>query len=246
MDSINMDHTQEQEHFKELFERAKKLRSRYLQTLATFRIYDRFKKLSAPNIVGKRRAEANAKVFADYVYFFSPVQEATRCYFFIELSKFFDKNKRRQSLTIDYVLDYALENLASFSKAEFEKYHSERNIIPELLQGYKPFVKRDVQRLKRRIKKHGDFIENLNTYRNKFLAHDDLEKVEVKITIAQIRTILNIIKDTIDLLYYKLEFASNSYMNFDKEPVRAVDRVVRNLQEYEKERLKEIKKKYGL
>lgn len=241
-----MDQTQEQQHFKELFERAKKLRSRYLQTLATFRIYDRFKRLSAPNIVGKRKAEANAKIFADYVYFFSPTQEAARCYFFIEIAKFFDKHKRRQSLTVDYVLDYALENMRSFSKAEFEKYHSDRNIISEILQGYKPFVKNDVQKLKRRIKKHADVIKNLNTYRNKFLAHDDLEKVEVKITIAQIRILLNIIKDTIDLLYYKLEFASNSYLNFDKEPVRAVDRVVRNLQEYEEGRLKEIKKRYGL
>lgn len=35
--------------FETLFDYAKKLRSRYFNTLASFRIFERFNKLSAPN-----------------------------------------------------------------------------------------------------------------------------------------------------------------------------------------------------
>src|SRR3989344_2248111 len=89
------------------------LRSRYLHTLAAFRIYERFRKLTAPNIVGKRKAEVNAKLFSNHVYFFVPLKESSRIYFFIELAKFFDKNRRKQSLTISYLLDFADNNFSS-------------------------------------------------------------------------------------------------------------------------------------
>src|SRR3989344_9207254 len=94
------------------------LRSRYLHTLAAFRIYERFRKLTAPNIVGKRKAEVNAKLFSNHVYFFVPLQEAARCYFFLELAKFFDENKRKQSLTLELLLDLLENNFSSFSKDE--------------------------------------------------------------------------------------------------------------------------------
>lgn len=222
-----------------------KLRSRYLNTLAGFRIYDRFKRLSAPNVVGKRKAEANVKIFADYKYFFRPVQEAARCYFFIEIAKFFDTNKRQQSLTIEVVLDYAQKNISSFTTEEFIKFHNERKIFPEIFKSYKPLSLKDIKRIRLRLLKNAKTIEALKIYRDKYLAHDDIKKDQVTITFKEIRTLLRLIQDIIDLFYRRLEFASNSYVNYDKEPVGAIDRVVKGLQEYEKERMRQIKEKYG-
>jgi tRNA-dihydrouridine synthase len=236
---------EQSEHFAELIGMTTKLRSRYLNTLAGFRIYDRFKRLSASNIVGKRKAEANVKIFADYKYFFLPVQEAARCYFFIEIAKFFDTNKRQQSLTIEMVLDYAQKHVSSFTTEEFIKFHNERETFPEIFKSYKPLSLKDIKRIRARLLRNVKTIEKLKVYRDKYLAHDDIKKDKVTITVKEIRTLLKLIQDTIDLLYRRLEFASNSYVNYDKEPVDAIDRVIKGLQEYEKERMRQIKEKYG-
>ncbi len=235
-----------QQNFAKAKDWTEKLRGRYLHTLATFRIYERFRKLTATNIVGKRKAEANAKLFSNHVYFFMPVQESCRCYFFVELAKFFDKNKNNQSLTIELLLDFSDNNINSFSKNEFLKFHSNRYFIPDLLEGYKPLTRKDIARMRRRLSRNKKIIENLKTYRDKFLAHDDIDKTHVDITGPQIKILLKIIEDIIDLFYRTLDFSSNMYDNYDKQPVFAVDQVIKNLQEHEIERLRKIREKYKI
>ena len=78
------------------------------------------------------------------------------------------------------------------------------------------------------------------------LAHDDIKKITVKLTAREIEVLLLIVRDVIELFYHKLEFASNSYKNFEEEPVREIERLVKNLAEHEKQRLEEIKRKYGV
>jgi len=221
------------------------LRDQYLNTLAALRIYERFRKLTAPNVVGKKNADANVKIFGKYPYFFSPAQEAARCYFFVELAKFFDKNKKKQSLTIELLLDFVENNFSSFSKNEFLAHHIEKNFIPALLEGYKPFTLQDIRRIRNRLLRNKELISDLKTYRDQYLVHNDLKKDDVKITGIQIRTLFKIIQSTIDLFYLKLNFSSTIYSNYDKEPARAVDEVVSALQEHEKEIIRKIKEKYG-
>lgn len=235
-----------QNNFAKAFDWTQKLRRRYLHTLAGFRIYERFRKLAAPNIIGKKKANANAALFSNYVYFFTPLQESARCYFFVELAKFFDENKHEQSLTIELLLQFVKKNLHSFSKEEFLKYHSKRIILPQILEYYTPLTIKDVQRMEARLKRNEKLIKNLKVYRDKNLVHDDLKKEEIKITGLQIRILLKIIQSIIDLFCLKLDFSSNIYSNYDKEPVFAVDRVVNALQEHERECLEGIKKKYEI
>lgn len=235
-----------QENFNKALGWTNDLRSRYLHTLASFRIYERLRKLGAPNVVGKRKAEANVKTFGQHIYFFSPLQEAARYYFFIQLAKFFDENKRNQSLTIESVLDFVDKNTSSFSKNVFKQYHSKRAFIPELLDGYNEFTRSDIQKIRNRLKRNEKLIDDLKTYRDQFLAHDDIKKEDIKITGLQIRTLLKIVQSAIDLFYLRLDFSSNIYSSYDKEPVWAVDNVVNSLQEHEQERMRKIKGKYKL
>lgn len=233
------------ENFAKAFEWTEKLRGRYLHTLATFRIFERFKKRSAPNIVGKKRAEANAHIFSQNIYFFAPLQEAARCYFFVELAKFFDSNPREQSLTIKLLLDLVDKNFSSFSKEKFQEYHSDRDFIPELFEHYEPFSRADIKKIRQRLARNKKVIANLKSYRDKFLVHADLKYEEIHITGPQIKVLLRIVKDTIDLFYKKLDFVSNDYRNYDQEPVFAVDNVMKSLEEHEKERIRKIYAKYG-
>lgn len=235
------------QEYTKLFSEVQQIRKRYLTTLASHKVFQKFSKLAAPNIVGKKRAEENVKTFGNYLYFFTTVKEAARCYFLIELAKFFDPPKKHnETRTIFWTLNYAQKNIHRLTKDDFLAFHEGREVIPEILATYKPFEKKDLLKFEKRLKRNADKISRLKTYRDQYLAHDDIKKIEVKITFGEMETLLRIVHDIIELFYNKLEFASNSYKNFEEEPVRDIERLVNDLAEHEKRRLEEIKKKYGV
>lgn len=231
-------------HFNKLFEYAKKLRSRYMNTLAALVLFDRMNELNVTSKVGKKKAEENVKIINFHRYFFFTTKEATRCYLLIELAKFFDQST--QSLTLFKTLEYAENNLSSFSTANFKKNHKDRQIFPELFENYKPLGKEDLNKLRDRLSRNRDKIERLKTYRDKFLAHDDLKKTPVEITKKDIPVLMKIVKDTVDLLYFKLEFSSNSYKNFKDDPRREIDQFMSSLRKQERQRLAEIEREFGV
>ncbi len=232
--------------FEKLFSEIQQMRKRCLRTLASHKMFQQFNKLSAINIVGKKKAERNAKTFNNYLYFFSTTKEASRCYFLIELAKFFDEPKiRNQTRTVYWVLDFAKKNIHRLTKDDFLNYQSDRQIIPEILATYKPLELADLNKLRKRLKKNKDKITRLKKYRDQYLAHDDIKKIKVNITIRETDVLLRIVKDVIELFYNKLDFASNSYMNFEQEPIRDIERLFDNLAEHEKKRMEEIKRRYS-
>lgn len=238
--------TYDQIRFKKLFEFGTKLRSRYLLTIAARKLFDEFNKFHVINIVGKKKAEANVKILNFYKYFLMTSKEALRCYFLIELAKFFDEDNREQTLCIQNVIAYAEKRLDSFSESEFHKYHNDRHIIPEIFQSFKALSKKDLDNIKRRIKRNHVVIEKLKAYRDKYLAHDDVKKKDILINGRDLNVLLKIARDTIDLLYKKLEFATNSYKNYEDEPVQEINRLIGVLREHEAHRMAEIEKRYGV
>lgn len=233
--------------FEKLFLEVQQLRKRFLTTIASHKIFDQFNKLVATNVVGKRKAEKNAKVFSNYVYFFSTTKEATRCYFLIELAKFFDIPKpRNETRTVNWVLNYAKKNIHRLTKEDFSAYHNERQIISEIFASYKQLEISDLRKFQKRLSRNRDVIKRLKNYRDQYLAHDDIKKITVKLTVREMEVLLRIVKDVIELFYHKLEFASNSYKNFEEEPVREINRLIKNLAEHEKQRLEEIRRKYDV
>lgn len=145
---------QKNKEFERLFSELGQLKKRFLNTLASYKIFGQFNKLTARNVTGKRKAEKNAKVLNNYPYFFSTIKETTRCYFLIELAKFFDiDNNRNKTRTIYWLLDYAQKNIHRVTKKDFLTYHNERQITPELLENYKQLSATDLKQLQKRLKK---------------------------------------------------------------------------------------------
>jgi hypothetical protein len=174
-------------------------------------------------------------VLNSYIYFFTTTKEATRCYFLIELAKFFDtprsENKTR---SIHWVLDYAEKNIHRLTKKDFLAYHDERQIIPEIFASYKQLEIKDLEKLQKRLARNKDVINRLKTYRDKYLAHDDIKKIAVKLSVREMDTLLHIVRDVIKLFYYKLDFAINSYKNFEEVPIKEIDRLIKSLTEHKK------------
>ena len=77
------------------------------------------------------------------------------------------------------------------------------------------------------------------------MAHDDISKIKIGINAKKIKVLLNIVKSVIGLLYNKLDFSVNSYINFEQEPIKDLDSMMENLIKFEDNRLKEIKTKYN-
>lgn len=228
--------------FSRLFENIRKIRTRYINTLSVYKIYDCFNTLAASNIIGKKKSNKNVGIFNSFKYFFQPVKESCRCYFLIELAKFFDKSS--QSLTVFNVLGYSKKNIKKLTKKDFLNHYKDRKILPELFKNYKALSLSDIKKLEKRIASSRVILKKLKDYRDKYLAHDDIKKIKVKLTKKEIEEILNLIEKFIDLYYLRLDFASNSYINFREQTVKETQRLIEYLQNYEEHRIKKIEKKY--
>jgi hypothetical protein len=241
-----MEKSREEMDFDKLLGYTKKLQSRYLNTLAALMIFDRLDEAIVAKKVGKKKAKQNVKIINYHLYFFQTTKEAIRCHFLIELAKFFDIDKRMQSLTIKSVIQFSENNLSSFSTENFLKYHKNRHIFPELFKEYKPLNKNNLSSFTKRLRHNKDRIERLKTYRDKWLAHDDLEKIKIDITKKDVATLMKIIKDLVDLLHLKLEFSSTIYQNYEENPKNEVDTLFAKLVEHEKQRIEAIEREYCL
>ncbi len=214
-------------HYKKLVTWTNTLRSRYLRTLAASRLFDRSNELVTTTKIGKKNAHSNARIMDEHKYFFLTVKEATRVYVLIELSKFFDTSD--DALTIQKVIEYARNNLASLTKEEFIEFHKNDSSRTQFLEEYESMQLRDLMKMLRRLKSNENKIQKLKTYRDQFLAHDDLKKKKISFKKRDVDVLLNIVKDVIELFYKRLTFSSNSYHIFIEEPVKDIDWIIKKL-----------------
>lgn len=143
--------------------------------------------------------------------------------------KFFDEDKHRRPLSLYEVLDFSRDNLDNISKDDFLEFHNEREFIPELLEQYKELSLKDLNRLKDGIEDNEDIIKKLKTYRNKYLAHDDIERIQVNISAEEIEELLSLIKEFIDFYYLKIDFSSNSYKELEQKCVKEIELIIDRL-----------------
>ena len=150
-----------------------------------------------------------------------------------------------QSLTLSYVLEYAEKNISSFTVEQFMKYHKDRH-IPDFFTDFKSLNRKELHALTRRIVHSKERIKRLKTYRDKVLAHDDIEQINIAITKRDVTVLMTIVENTIDLLYRRLDFSTNNYTNFKETPKREFDALMQRLKVGEKQQVKELNEKYGL
>jgi hypothetical protein len=222
-----MDH--KQIHYKKLVSWVAILRSRYIRTLASEKVFDRMSELVQTKKVSKKAAEENVKIINEHKYFFNTVREGARIHVLIELAKFFDND--RDTLTVHHVISYARKNLSSFSLDEYAKFYKDDNHKMTFLAEHKHLTKEDLQRLSTRIRRHKARIARLKKYRDNNLAHDGLRKARVEISKRDVYMLLELVKDVIEVFYERLSETSNSYWNFEKEPVNDIDWILKKLKE---------------
>ncbi len=212
---------------------SKDLRSRYMFTLATHRTFMELDRVRTETYAGKKTAHKNVKILKKYNYYFATTKEGLRYYLIIELAKFFEISSRKKSLTIEHLLNYSEKNLNKLSKEYFKEYHKDQEFLTKDLGSLKEISINDIQSFRKRIENNKEKIQNIKYYRDEYIAHDDIKKKKYTIKNRDISTLLRLVKDIVNFYYLKLEWTSNCYDNFDKEPIRDTKRIFKDLRNYD-------------
>jgi len=95
--------------------------------------------------------------------------------FALELSKFFDTDKR--SLSLDSLINFIQINIKDFNKENFILYN--KNI--SLKNTYEPITNKILNNIKLEIKSEENLIKKLRKYRSKNLAHNDIKSQNIEL-----------------------------------------------------------------
>lgn len=218
------------------------LRSRYFKALSAFYAYEGMRENVAINLLGKAEAQANAETMGRYNNFFVPAQEALRVYFFIELAKLFDASD--ESLHITKIVNFTESNIKRLNVEAFMEHNSgqSRAFLEQLATEYKGVAPADLKEIRVSLEAHKDSLEKLKTYRDEWLAHDDIHKSELpSITGEEIRALFEVLAKILNSLTGKLNSESSMWDHVERDVKHHTKLVVEYLRRFEPYRLQEIR-----
>ena len=233
--------------FKTLMDYTKEMHHRYFRALTAFYAYEALRESIATNIVGQSEAEENAKTIGKYNNFFGPAQEAMRVYFFLELAKMFDSSK--QALHINKILNFTASNLKKLTVDAFKEYNRSqpRAFLETLVNEYKGMDHKELVAIKKILNKHKTTLNKLETYRDKWLAHDDKKKPKLpSITGEEIKDLFEVLAKMLNIITGRLNSESWTYSHVEGDVKHHIKLVVDHLRRFEPYRLKEIEEKYQI
>lgn len=227
--------------FKTLMSYIKELKSRYFKALSAFYAYEGMRENLATNLLGEEKAQANAETMGRYKDFFVPAQEALRVYFFIELAKLFDASD--ESLHINKVVNFTASNIKRLDVDAFREYNSgqSRSFLEDLAKEYKGVAHTDLQEIRDRLNVHRKSLEKLKTYRDEWLAHDDVKKSDLpNITGEEIRALFEVLAKILNSLTGKLNSESSMWDHIERDVKHHTKLVIEHLRRFRPYQLKEI------
>lgn len=239
------ENTSQSNEFKTLMEYIKEMHRTYFHALSAFYTFEALREVRAPNIIGKVDAEENAKVIGRYRNFFIPTEEALRIYFFLELAKMFDSSK--QALHINKILNFTEANLKKLTVDDFREYNRNqaRTFLETLVNEYRGMDHKELVDIRKMLDIHDATLKKLETYRDKWLAHNDKKKPAVpSINGEEIRALFKVLAKILNAITGRLNSESWSYSHVEEDAKHHVQLVIDHLRRFEPYRLKEIEEEY--
>lgn len=222
----------------------KRLRTIYFNALCAFYAYEAIEELKAPNIIGKKEAEANVVILNRFKNFFVIARHTLNFYFLMELAKILDDAK--QSLHLTKLINFANSNKKKLNADEFKKLNSDRAFLQDLANRYEGVEKEDFKKIEKKLEETKNIREKIKKYRDQNLAHEDLKKKKVSISQAEVIKIFDLIAEILNIFSNKTDFSTTSYTHIESECKRDTKNVFEYLKRFEPYRLKEIEKKYRI
>ncbi len=233
--------------FHKLSQNIKDLQWRYFRAISAFYIFDSLQKSKSITHAGKNKVKKNIQTWNDFSYFFQVIEQATNRYFFNELAKFFDTDKKQRTLTLKKVVADISSNHKSMTHSKFIKYRKSigQPVLKEMEGDYEPITKRDIAGWKRTMKSLRPLVKKLVKFRNQVIAHDDTNKTFLPISREEVIKIFKKLDGLLNKLQSKVDWSQTSYMNA-QEAQKHTKLVVDYLTDYKKVRLQRIEKKWKI
>ena len=230
--------------FSTLSEYLKDLKNRYFFTLSAFYTYEGLRECCAPNIVGENEVNLNLEQINRFKNFFLPCKEALRVYFLLELAKLFDISK--ESLCINKIVNFTESNIRNLSLSDFSEFNKDKRFLSELIENYRSISIDDLRNVKSLISKYKDTIDDLKTYRDECLAHDDLKKFDIEnLNQENIKNLFFIIEKILNLFSRKIDSSTSIYDYVERLSKDDLNNILDYLRRFEPYRLREIKELYN-
>lgn len=220
----------------------KRMNDRYFHTLSAFYVFKTLRDLTTTTVAGDKDANNNVDVINTSRNFFRTAMDALNVYFLLELSKFFDRTKK--SLRLEEVIDFTENNIHKLTVKDFTEFYQGRDYLEELIKNYKGITPEDIAEIRTVYQKHTKSIEKLILYRNKYLAHDDIEKMEISISYDEIMGLFDLIQEVLEKISHRVNCSFSLWDHIQEECEEDTKKVFEYLKKYEPYRIKEIEDEY--
>ncbi len=195
---------------------------RMYTALEAFYLWKKMHQMMNINEVGKDKAEENVEVFKKHWDFFHTVQNSTYKSFVTDLAVFFDAEKYEDTFSLGKLIDLTKQKI---STSEYE------NLIKEI-----ELIKRN----------HGVKINFLLELRNTEVSHQEINRKRRFIVYKDIEELFLAVQQILNLIAKNNDGSFTVWNHVSDNIINSFEWVMENLTLGEKQRLKEIKLKYGV
>ncbi len=202
----------------------KRLNSICLRALCAFAIFDKIEELKTPNIVGKKEALKNVEAMNSFNNYFLMTTHALKFYFLIELARLLDNAK--QSLHIEKLINFASSNKKYLNVDEFKANNQNRPFLKDLTDRYKGIEEQDIKKINELLISTKSIRKKIQDYRDQYLAHEDLNKSDIKINRDEIIEIFALVKTILNIFSYKTDFSVTSFKLAEKDCKKDIERIL--------------------
>jgi|GEM_PF-1354514 len=225
-------------HFPRIMKYLKSIKSRYFRAFSAFHVFETLEESIAINVVGKERSEQNLKVINMFAGFFIMSKEAFRAYFLLELAKLFDSSN--QSLQINKIINITESNISKLTVKDFEDFNKDRELLKELVEGYKGITHENLKEIKDLLRKEQLVIDKLRIYRDKRLVHDDIDEPEIpEINSAELRSLFDSFAKIMNIFSKNMNHESTMWNHVEESSKFDTQYVLDHLYRFEKYRIQE-------
>jgi len=216
---------------KKIKEFIERLNSRMFQSYQSYLIW-KFLFLSRDtNTHGLELANKHVKVINKYKNFYVQTERANLVFFIIGIAKFFDNPKNNNKpLSIINVKNCAQGNRKKLTVKEFLTENPDRPHVEELSKVYEGITEKDIKKIDKLIDKNKNIIETFKTLRDKWAAHDDIEKIEITVpAFEKVEALFIDIINMINILSSGLEHSGTAYSHLEGVTKKDIDQMFRAL-----------------
>lgn len=151
------------------------LRTELFRAHSSFRAFEVIQEMRAPNLIGEKDAELNAKSMGDYKGFFNIAEHSLNTEFLVALAKLYDEHPDGTSLP--KLINYIRSNIKYLTIDDFIEFFKASPDLEYRKSDYVGVKEKDLKEAEKIIGNLSSSIKKLKTLRDKRIAHLEIKNL---------------------------------------------------------------------